>query len=499
MKAVNKMISEFTEVVTGGTPSTSKVEYWDGNIPWLNSGILNDGDINKPSRYITELGLKNSNAKLMPPHTVLIALTGATTGQVGYLQIAATANQSVTGILPSKEHYARYLYYYLRTQKKKIRGDAFGGAQPHINQQYVKNIQVPLPSLDDQIRVATVLTRVEKLIAKRKESIKLLDEFLQSIFLEIFGDPVRNEKGWEKKCINEFAEVRIGPFGSLLHAEDYIENGIPIINPSRIIDGKIIPDYKLTISFEKIKELESYQLKLNDIVVARRGEIGRCAIVRTAEPLVCGTGSMFIRINNNYLPLLLHHQIYNTSLKEYLENQAKGVTMKNLNSITLGNLQVLYPPFSLQKQFGDIVQKVEALKARYAQSLMKLETLYNSFSQRAFKGEVDLSKIPVDVAIEPEVTMDVTNLLESPALIKFSQKELMKIIKTLFDRPFNFNKLWKKVEQASFEPAPEYEEIKDMIYTMLKGKNPVLKQSFEEVPDETTGERIKKIVLRVNV
>jgi type I restriction enzyme S subunit len=255
------------------------------------------------------------------------------------------------------------------------------------------DIQIPFPPLDDQIRISTVLTRAEKLITKRKESIEALDELLKSTFLEMFGDPVRNEKGWEKKRIDEIAKIRIGPFGSLLHAEDYVENGIPLINPSHIIDGEVVPDFTLTITPEKFKELEAYQLKINDVVIARRGEIGRCAIVRTAKPLFCGTGSMFIRIISDYYPLLLQYQIYNTSLKEYLESKAKGVTMKNLNSTTLGDLQILHPPLPLQKQFVVIVDKVESLKEKYTQGLNELEKLYSSVSQRAFKGELDLSGV----------------------------------------------------------------------------------------------------------
>jgi len=291
--------------------------------------------------------------------------------------------------------YLFYILFYNHMTKKTIRFQNKTTGIINLKLENYLKSEIPLPPLDDQIRIATILTRAEKLIAKRKESIRALDELLKSTFLEMFGDPVRNEKGWEKKSIDEIAEVRIGPFGSLLHAADYVENGVPLINPSHIIDGEIEPDYRLTITPEKFKELESYQLKINDVIVARRGEIGRCAIVRTAKPLFCGTGSMFIRIFSDYLPLLLQHQIYNTSLKEYLESKAKGVTMKNLNSTTLGNLQILDPPLPLQNQFAAIVEKVESLKAKYTHSLTDLENLYGSLSQRAFKGELDLSKVLV--------------------------------------------------------------------------------------------------------
>ena len=391
-----------------------------------------------------------------------------------------------------------YLLRYLKSHygNVQIRNNTQGSVRDSLKYEGLEKIQIPLPPLDDQIRIAAVLTRAEKLIAKRKESIMALDELLKSTFLEMFGDPVRNEKGWEKKRIDEIAEVKIGPFGSLLHAEDYVDNEVPLINPSHIIDGEIVPDYMLTITSEKFKELESYQLKIDDVVVARRGEIGRCAIVRTSKPLFCGTGSMFIRIFCNYYPLLLQHQIYNTSLKSYLERKAKGVTMKNLNSTTLGNLQVLCPPLFLQNQFASIVEKVEALKTRYTQSLAELENLYGSLSQRAFKGELDLSKVPVEkdnqVTELQEEGMGKSFMTGELSVSKiYSEAELIKIIKSLAGKTFSFDTLMTELEKASFEEMPEYGELKEQIYKMLEGTNPLMSQTFDKVK--------KEIVLRVSI
>ena len=295
-----------------------------------------------------------------------------------------------------KELSMKYLYYFMESYLENLRRSAIGGIIKYIKLGNLTDAQIPLPPLDDQKRIAHLLGKVEGMIARRKQHMKQLDELLKSVFLEMFGDPVRNEKGWEKIKVDDFAEVRIGPFGSLLHSEDYIENGIPLINPSHMIDGEIVPDKTQTITSEKYRELESYQLKINDIVVARRGEIGRCALVNVSTPLFCGTGSMFIRITSNYYPMLLQYQIYNTSLKEYLLSKAKGVTMKNLNSTTLGNLQVLNPPITLQSQFAAIASKVESLKSRYQSSLSNQENLYGALSQKAFKGELDLSRVPME-------------------------------------------------------------------------------------------------------
>ncbi|MCH7592458.1 MAG: restriction endonuclease subunit S, partial [Planctomycetes bacterium] len=133
-------VEEFAKVITGGTPSTRISSYWDGEIPWLNSGDLNQGIIHASSKLITKAGLKNSAARMMPMDSVLIALTGATTGVTALLKIVACANQSVTGILPSSSHIPKYLYYYLSSIRSKVIDQSYGGAQKHISQGFVKKI-----------------------------------------------------------------------------------------------------------------------------------------------------------------------------------------------------------------------------------------------------------------------------------------------------------------------------------------------------------------------
>jgi type I restriction enzyme, S subunit len=328
-------------------------------------------------------------------------------------------------IRPKEGLHPKYLYHFFRTPyyRRFIEKSVQGANINNLKNQHIDDMLLSIPSqIDDQIRIATLLSRVEALIATRKDNLRLLNEFLKSTFLEMFGDPVRNEKGWDRGRIKDIAEIRIGPFGSLLHADDYVEDGVPLINPSHVVEGTINPDNNLSISHEKYLELSAYHLKENDLVVARRGEIGRCAIVKTNRPLFCGTGSMFIRIQNDYPPILLQFQIYNTSLRKYLESKAKGVTMKNLNSNTLGNLEILDPPANVRDQFVVIVEKTELLKTLYKQNIYELENLYAAISQKAFKGELDLSRIPL--GMEPRNTRKSNSVYSMPSVVDTEKEEL---------------------------------------------------------------------------
>jgi len=132
--------------VLGGTPSRANANYWNGNIPWINSGEINALRIMKESEFITDLGLKNSSTKLMPKHTTVLAITGATLGQVSYTEIETCANQSVVGIVDEKDLYSEYLYLYISNNIWEIIGKATGGAQQHINKDIVNAYHIVLPN-----------------------------------------------------------------------------------------------------------------------------------------------------------------------------------------------------------------------------------------------------------------------------------------------------------------------------------------------------------------
>ena len=139
-------ISNFFETVLGGTPSREKSEYWSGDIPWINSGEVNKLRIIKESEFITELGLQKSATKLMPIHTTVLAITGATLGQVSYTEIETCANQSVVGIYDASKEYSEYIYLAVSNEIKSIISKATGGAQQHINKDIVNHFEILLPS-----------------------------------------------------------------------------------------------------------------------------------------------------------------------------------------------------------------------------------------------------------------------------------------------------------------------------------------------------------------
>ena len=191
------------------------------------------------------------------------------------------AKSSVIGtmqyLLPKSNVLPEYLYYVV--QYMHLEKYFTGATIPHIYFKDYKAEQFNLDAMERQKEIVASLQKVETFIKVRQQQLQKLDELVKARFVELFGDPISNPHGFDKVDLSELADIKIGPFGSLLHKGDYIEGGYALLNPPHIIDGKIAPDSELTVSREKYEELSAYHLKAGDVVMGRRGEMGRCAVV----------------------------------------------------------------------------------------------------------------------------------------------------------------------------------------------------------------------------
>lgn len=265
------------------------------------------------------------------------------------------------------------------------------GSMTNITQEDIRSAPIPLPSITEQRRIAAILDQADALRAKRREALAQLDSLTQSIFIEMFGDPIQNPRGWKVLPLEQCSErIQIGPFGAQLHEEDYIEGGIPLLNPIHLRDGSITPDLTLTIARSKYEELSNYYLMRGDLIMGRRGEMGRCAVITEKEHgWLCGTGSLFVRPDKSQIdPVYLKLVISSPSMRRFLENVAQGVTMANLNKGIVGALPITLPPVELQLAFLNQLNTAEQLRSLSRQSLSQLDTLFSSLQHRAFLGEL---------------------------------------------------------------------------------------------------------------
>lgn len=266
-----------------------------------------------------------------------------------------------------------------------------GGSLLRARPQYVAEIGIPLPSVEQQRRIAAVLDAAESLRAKRRQALAKLDSLTQAVFIEMFGDPVGNERGWPERCLADVcAKIQIGPFGSLLHKSDYVQDGVPIVNPMHIVDGKIRSHNEQTVDAQKFLELERYALKENDVVMGRRGEMGRVAVVGKGEAgWVCGSGSLFLRPDpDRVIPPYVAAALSSPRGRRQLENAAQGVTMLNLNSGIVEQFSLGVPPVEEQEKFSFALAAHADLMGLMSINADELDTLFASLQQRAFRGEL---------------------------------------------------------------------------------------------------------------
>ena len=276
-----------------------------------------------------------------------------------------------------------YLWYALSSKIDELNSKGTGSTFKAVNKSTLSETEIPLPPLDEQRRIAATLDKVTDLIFKRRQQLDKLDELVKARFVEMFGDPVSNPHKWQKVALSNLADIRIGPFGSLLHKDDYITGGHPLVNPSHIFDGKIRVDEKLTISDEKYTEMEPYHLKVGDVVMGRRGEMGRCAVVQ-CPGLLCGTGSLIIRTKGNVRPDYIQKIVSFPTFKKTIEDMAVGQTMPNLNVSIVADFQIIKPPMDVQNRYYNFVEQTEKVKTSIKCSLEKLETLKKALMQKYF-------------------------------------------------------------------------------------------------------------------
>ena len=290
---------------------------------------------------------------------IAVVKDGAGIGRTSLYPAKSSVIGTMQYLLPKENVLPEYLCYvvkYMHLEKY------FTGATiPHIYFKDYKKEEFNLDTLDRQKEIVNILGRIECVISSRQQELQKLDELIKARFVEMFGDPVSNPYGYDKVALSDLADIKIGPFGSLLHKEDYIDGGHPLLNPSHIIDGKVSPDDKLTISDEKYEELSVYQLKTGDVVMGRRGEMGRCAVV-PEDGFLCGTGSMLIRTKGEVTADYIQKIISFPSFKKTIEDMAVGQTMPNLNVTIVSGFQIIKPPMEVQDRYYAFAEQVDKSK-----------------------------------------------------------------------------------------------------------------------------------------
>ena len=372
-------------------------------IPIVRIGEIKDGLVSLENAPHVEEN-KSHEKYSLKKGDILIAMSGATTGKVGRYEqdVKAYQNQRVGCLIPrTKELDSNYLFQWLKSITKEVIKKAYGGGQPNISSKNLGDLRIPIPKhFNDQKRIAQVLTDCEDLIAKRKESIALLDELIKSTFLELFGDPLKNEKGWKVMPMSKVViDITSGTSYGGESKEELDNDEFGVLKISAVTKGVLnLKEFKAVKKSEVKKKL--IFLKKDMLLLGRantRELVAACCIVPEDFPNYFLPDKLWSLEINEKLAIkpFLNHLFKNENFRNTIRKKASGGhdSMLNVSMTKFRALNLIIPPIEKQIDFSAIVRKVEEIKKLYQNHLTELENLYGRLSQDAFKGELDLSKV----------------------------------------------------------------------------------------------------------
>ena len=283
---------------------------------------------------------------------------------------------------------AQYLFHWVQSNSfiNEMVSKATGANYPAVSDKIIKQSKIPLPPLAEQQKIAAILDAADSLRQKDQQLVERYTALSQSLFLEMFGDPETNSKRMDEKPFSEV--LNLITYGLTVRPE-YIESGIPLISAREIRTGKINFETAPKISkfdFEKLSD--KAKPTNNDILFSKTGSIGHCALVQTKLDFAISQNAARLSFNNTVKPVYALNYLKTTYIQQLSQSRAKGNAVKDLQLGDMKKFKFIVPPITLQNQFTEIIQLIEAQKQQAQLSLAKSEALFNSLLQRAFTGEL---------------------------------------------------------------------------------------------------------------
>ena len=498
---------------SGGTPRRSNSWFYsEGTIPWLVIGDLNDGVVTQAQTYITEEGLLNSSAKLLPPNTLLIAMYGSI-GKLGIAGLECATNQAIAFCIPHKKIVElNYLFYVLKHFRKELILQGKGVAQKNISQTILKAYQIPLAPLNEQKRIVkkldSLLARANICHAKLAHVSSLTRRFRQSVLaLATSGDLTldwreirfsgkdsstdKSDHGalpvkWEWKLISEIGNIQLGrQRAPRYHSGQYM---CPYLRVQNVFEDKIDLSDVMEMDFPP-DDFEKYQLVYGDILL-NEGQspefLGRPAMYRGELPGACFTNTLirfqaFDLVNRDFALLVFRHYMHSG---RFIREGKITTNIAHLSAGRFSKIEFPLPPIDEQQEIVNrsrrLFDSIDYIEKKYQNALEKLDQTKFSILSQAFRGELvfqDKKDEPVSILIERmRATKEGENkkitALKKSAMLKLSKKSVRESIKQLPEEVFTFDELRKNI-------SGDYDLLRDILFDLLGEQDSIISQFFD--------------------
>lgn len=390
---MTELLGNLCRFVTGGTPSKSEARFFDGRIPWLTSADITQAVASTARSFITEEAVSASATNRVAAGTVLL-VTRTGVGKVAVAGCDLCFSQDITALIPDSTRLdTGYLVHFLRTKQDYFLNMARGATIKGVTRDVVSNIEIALPSLNEQRRIAAILDKADALRTKRREALAQLDRLAQSIFVEMFGDPLTNSKGWpEGTSLGEVADIVSGVTkGRKLDCKTTRE--VPYLAVANVQDMRLNLSAVKRIDATE-EEIERYALRDGDLLLTEGGDpdkLGRGTLWQ-GELAECIHQNHVFRVRvtaDSMTPYFLNWLVGSQRGKHYFLKSAKQTTgIASINMTQLRGFPLLLPPVSLQREFEEAIGALQRQKARLRAATDSCHTLFAALQHRAFHGEL---------------------------------------------------------------------------------------------------------------
>lgn len=384
--SIRYKLGEICEIVSGSTPKTGIPEYWDGDIKWITPAEISDDSyiIEDSVRHITELGVQKTGLTPFPKGTVILS-SRAPIGKVAIAGCEMYCNQGFKNLICSEAIDNRYLYWFLKGNTKYLNSIGRGATFKEISKQIVSGIEINVPDMEIQNDAVEVLEKVSGIIRHRKMELKTLDALIKARFVEMFAN---TGASWPLVTIGDICtDTRTGPFGSALHHDEFVDDGIFVLGIDNAVENKFSYNRMRYITEEKYQQLKRYTVHPGDVIITIMGTIGRSAVIPEDMPLAINTKHLacltpeYSKVGSVFLCSAFQMQ---PEIQRQLTGNAKGAIMDGLNLGIIKALKFSLPPIQVQKEFEVFFEQVNKSKIAVQKALDEAQLLFDSLMQQYF-------------------------------------------------------------------------------------------------------------------
>lgn len=363
--------------------------------------IADDSSISKV-RYLQIEDLRDANnlkyceakedAIIVSSKDIVIAWDGANAGTSNF-GLEGAIGSTLARLSPKKDGlFIPYVGRFLQFNEPYLRATCTGATIPHVHRQSLEDLVVPLPSLEMQKKIIITLDQAQELINKRKQQIELLDEFLQSVFLDMFGDPAVNPKEWATLTIRQISKVLSdGPFGSNLKTEHYCDSGVRVIRLQNIGVNEFLDGDGAYVSHEHYNTIKKHTCFPGDIIIGTMGDpnLRACRLPNSIDKAINKADCVQLRVDDRLATSEYICTLLNMPQTLIMASHLiRGQTRTRISMGRLAGLEIPVPPITIQDEFSCVYNRVKNEKDNLEVAVAKIQNLFNSLMQRAFKGKL---------------------------------------------------------------------------------------------------------------